>query len=85
MVTIKLFTMPNCSHCISLKAKLDNENIDYDDYDIDKPEVRKYVNKFHLTAYPTIIIVKNNKIIHAQAGFNEKLDTKEWLKSFEEV
>lgn len=33
---IKIFTMKGCPHCVTLKNKLQDENIEYTEYDIDK-------------------------------------------------
>lgn len=83
MAILKIFTMNGCAHCTALKEKLVEESIEFDEYNIDSSEGRRLVEKFNLRAYPTVLIVKDNKIVHAQEGFNMQENTRAWLDTFQ--
>ncbi len=41
MSKVTIYTMSDCPYCADLKEKLDNENIEYRNVDIDLPENQK--------------------------------------------
>jgi glutaredoxin len=62
MTKIKIFTLHNCMFCNKLKDRLDEESIEYDDYNIDinqnKLVFEKIVERTSSENVPTVIVGK---------------------------
>jgi glutaredoxin-like YruB-family protein len=67
MVEIKMYSSPTCSHCIQAKAWLKENNIEYEDINIDEEKNAKEMQeKTGSMSTPTFII--DGKVV---IGFEE--------------
>lgn len=82
MANLKVFTMDGCSHCDVLKERLRKESVEHDEININTTEGHILATKFHLRAYPTVMVVIDNIIVHAQEGFDMRANIKDWLEQF---
>jgi thiol-disulfide isomerase/thioredoxin len=76
-VKILVFVSDTCPHCVSYKAKK-NEQVKHDveengyKYDLinSSPETRDLFNKYDVQFIPTCVVVKNDKHVRLQGDIN---------------
>ena len=60
---LTLFTVPYCSYCVTLKEKLNKENIPFFNFDVEenRTEWLQIVGKIGVDILPTVYIIEENK------------------------
>ena len=86
-VTIYLFHVDWCTHCKKAKPHWDSFKnqyngrvingskitcVDINCTDTDSPEITQAINKFSITAYPTVKMMKDNQFYEFDAKIDEK-------------
>lgn len=79
-VSMLIISETGCQPCMRLKAGLDmaGQGDDYPDwiYRIDHPEL---VAKYHVTLFPTIILLRDGKEVARRVGYASPAELKRWV------
>jgi glutaredoxin len=71
---IKIYTLPNCSHCDKAKKILKEKNIEYEEINLKEPknrEAREYYRSLGVKTAPIIVSLDDSR-----DGFKVKIDEK---------
>lgn len=53
---IKVFSMDNCSGCVTVKTMLQQQGVSYDEYDVMAVENMELAQKFGVRSVPTTVV-----------------------------
>lgn len=77
---ILLFKLSTYGPCNLMSKLLSEINIDYKELFVDKDKkAEKLANKYNVSSVPTIIIIKNNKVVEKIVGLRSSKQIKEVL------
>lgn len=79
---LKLYTLKNCIHCNELKSLLNNNNLEYQEIDVDLPENEEDYLKIHrLTKSDDVpIIIIDNMVLVPNVSFKTISEAVELIK-----
>lgn len=79
---LKLYTLNNCVHCNELKTLLQNDNLEYQEIDVDLPENEEdYLKIYRLTKSDDVpIIIVNKMVLVPNISFKTIIEAVELIK-----